>query len=115
MIPPKLHGVIDYLIVSFLLLSPTLFSMDQRVSLYTYILACFHLLTTLFTNFSGGLLKIIPLYVHGFIELLTGSGAIIMACTILKYNEAGEFFYTGFGIFILAVYMASDYEKPSAR
>jgi hypothetical protein len=62
-ISPKIHGVIDYLVVLFLLLSPTIFGFDGLIAVFTYALGAVHLILTLLTNFDAGLFKIIPLWI----------------------------------------------------
>ena len=110
-ISPKLHGIIDYLVVVFLLASPILFGLSHEIGLYTYALAVVHLLLTILTDFNAGLLKVIPLPIHGFIELIVGVALIIIAFTLLKNDMAAHMFYAGFGIAVLAVYLLSDYRK----
>ena len=66
----KIHGIIDYLVVAFLLVSPSLFHLPEITALFTYILGGIHLVLTISTNFEMGLLKIIPLVLHGWIELI---------------------------------------------
>jgi hypothetical protein len=43
-ISPKLHGILDYVLIIFLYVSPILFSMAKDTATYTYILATVHLL-----------------------------------------------------------------------
>jgi hypothetical protein len=111
-ISPKVHGIIDYLVVLFLLASPTLFGLSHEIRLYTYALAIVHLLLTVFTNYNAGLVKVIPLPIHGFIELIVGIGLIVVAFTLLKNDMTAHMFYAGFGIAVLVVYLLSDYRNP---
>ncbi|HET9055459.1 MAG TPA: hypothetical protein VFN30_01300, partial [Chitinophagaceae bacterium] len=66
----KLHGIIDYLVVLFLWLSPTIFDLPQVTSIFTYALGGVHLVLTATTNFELGIIKIVPVKVHGMIELI---------------------------------------------
>ena len=66
----RIHGIIDYGVVIFLWLSPTFFGLPQITALFTYILGGVHLALTILTDFEMGLLKIVPLKVHGWIELI---------------------------------------------
>jgi hypothetical protein len=45
----KIHGIIDYLVVAFLLLSPSLFALPNYSSTFSYTLGGIHLLLTIFT------------------------------------------------------------------
>jgi hypothetical protein len=113
-ITPKLHAVIDYLVVVFLLASPMIFGMTGNLALCTYALGIVHFMLTIFTNFSGGAFKIIPLAVHGFIELIVGIALIIIASTLLKDAPLGKPFYMGFGIAVLVVFLFTDYKGNKA-
>jgi len=109
-ISPKIHGIIDYLVVVFLLASPTLFGFTGLLSCFTYALGGVHLALTLLTDFSGGLFKIIPLPIHGLIELVVGIALIVIAYTLFKDIAAGKLFYTVFGAAVLLVFVVTDYK-----
>jgi cadmium resistance protein CadD (predicted permease) len=109
-ISPKIHGIIDYLVVLFLFISPTVFNMAHSVAVFTYALGAIHLVLTLLTNFSAGLVKLIPLPLHGLIELVVGIALVALAFTWLKDDETAKLFYTGFGAAVLAVFFLSDYK-----
>ena len=109
-INPKLHGIIDYLVVVFLLASPTIFGMTGNLAMYTYALSVVHLLLTLLTD-GVGIVKIIPLPVHGFIEFVVGVALVILSFTVLKNDVLGKTFYSAFGIAVLVVFLFSDYKN----
>jgi hypothetical protein len=104
-ISPKLHGIIDYLVVLFLFASPTLFTMSADIATYTYILCVTHLLLTILTNYSYGIFKLIPLQLHGLIELVVGVALVVIAFTVLKYDERASRFYEWFGLAVLVVFI----------
>ncbi|GAB3933427.1 hypothetical protein [Mucilaginibacter myungsuensis] len=112
-ISPKLHGIIDYLVVIFLLASPTIFGMTGMLSTGTYALGVVHLILTLLTDFSGGVVKLIPLALHGLIELVVGIALVVIAFTLLKGDAVGELFYTAFGAAVLVVFFTTDYKGAS--
>ncbi len=56
-ISPKVHGIIDYLVVVFLLASPLIFGFTWRVDLVTYALYVVRLVLKLFTNYTPGFIK----------------------------------------------------------
>ncbi|MDB5124539.1 MAG: hypothetical protein JWP94_2668 [Mucilaginibacter sp.] len=109
-ISPKIHGIIDYLVVVFLLASPSIFGFMGHVALFTYALAGVHLLLTILTNYSAGVVKIIPLPVHGLIEFIAGLLLIIMAVTLLNNYPDAKLFYTIFGAVILVTFLITDYK-----
>jgi hypothetical protein len=108
-ISPKIHGIIDYLVVIFLLASPTLFGFTGFIATFTYALAGIHLLLTILTNYNAGLLKIIPLPLHGLVELIVGIVLIILAYKIFSDTQTGKIFYACFGLAVLLVWLLSDY------
>ena len=111
-IPPAIHGLIDYLAVIFLALSPTLFELSGFVSSITYVLAVVHFLLTVLTDFSAGWVKLIPLRAHGLIELVLGI-VLLFLPQIFGFSDmpAESNFYQGFGIAVLVVWVLSDYRK----
>jgi hypothetical protein len=113
-ITPKLHGIIDYLVVIFLLASSSLFGFTGFIAAFTYVLAGVHLLLTILTNYNAGLLKIIPLPAHGLIELIVGIALIILAFKTFSDTYIGEIFYGCFGVAVLAVWALSDYNYKVA-
>ncbi|MEO6131331.1 MAG: hypothetical protein ABIQ02_05755 [Saprospiraceae bacterium] len=112
----KIHGVIDYLVVVFLLLSPTLFGMGEVTATFTYVLAVIHLLLTITTNFEFGLLKIIPFKIHGMIELIVSIALIGVAFYLGSLEgELARNFYIGFGIAVFLTWLITDYKTSSEK
>ena len=107
---PRIHGIVDYFSVLFLLISPQLFEMENNGSAFAYILAIVHLLLTLFTNFQAGVFKIIPLKIHGLIELLVSIG---LAGIAIWFRNVGEFvsfyFYLVFSVALIIIWLVSEY------
>lgn len=113
-ISPKLHGVIDLLVVVFLLASPTIFNFTGLLATFTYALAGVHLVLTLLTDFGMGVIKVIPLQVHGAIELIVGVVLIVLAYTLFNDPaQIGKLYYTAFGAAVLLTWLFSDYKKPA--
>jgi hypothetical protein len=111
LINAKVHGMIDYLVVIFLLLSPALFALSPFVSTITYTLAGVHFLLTILTDFPYGLVKIIPFKIHGLIELLV-SLLLIALPWILGFDEQtnDRHFYMAFGGAVLLTWLLTDYQ-----
>jgi len=68
----KTHGILDYTIVAIFALAPTILNLSEGPMLLAYLLAIVHLSMTLLTDFSMGVVKIIPLKLHGTIEFIVG-------------------------------------------
>jgi hypothetical protein len=110
-ISPRIHGIIDFLVVLFLIISPLVFKMVSFVAIFTYALAIIHLVLTLLTDFSAGVLKIIPFPLHGVIELIVGIALIILANKLFKDTGGpGQVFYTCFGAAVLLTWLFTDYK-----
>lgn len=105
-----MHGILDYLTVLFLLLSPTLFEMQTTGSVFTYVLAIVHLLLTLATDFRPGIFKVIPLKIHGLIELIV---SVLLIGVAIWFRVAGDTvsfsFYLIFSVILIVVWTLSDY------
>lgn len=106
------HGVIDYLVVIALLLSPSFFGMDSLVANLTYSIAGIHLVLTVLTRFKLGLIKMIPLRVHGLVELVVGIVLLFVPWIFGFPNDpVGSNFYFGFGGAVLLVWILTDYRE----
>ena len=114
-ISPAIHGIIDILVVIFLLMSPTLFGFTELVVRFTYALATIHLILTLLTIYDVGIFKVIPLSLHGLIELIVGFVLIILAYTWFRHNATGKLYYIIFGTIVLLTWFCTDYSEIEAK
>jgi hypothetical protein len=111
MISSRLHGILDYLLIIFLLASPALFKMEGNLCSFTYSLAAIHFLLTILTRFELGIIKIIPFPLHGLIEFF-----VAIALTLLSFwfnkngNTLGYHFYLYFAIAIMLVFILTDFK-----
>lgn len=112
----KVHGILDYATVVFLLLSPTLFAMDGTLATFTYILGVVHFLLTILTAFEPGLIRIIPFRVHGWIELVV---AVALTGVAFWFNSIGNttgfYFYLLLAVVIFVVYLLTDFTSASLQ
>lgn len=111
LISPKLHGIIDYMLIIFLYASPTFFAMQKDVATYVYLLATAQLILTVITDYSFGMFRMVPLKVHQFIELAISLGMIVAAFALFQYDERTQPYFAGLGIFWLIVVVFTDYSK----
>jgi hypothetical protein len=108
----KTHGAIDYLVVVFLFLSPTLFGLKDITTTFTYVLAAIHLLLTITTKFEFGLVKIIPFKIHGVIELIVS--IVLIGVAFYLGNLEGQLsrnFYLSFGVAVFITWLITDYKN----
>lgn len=108
----KIHGVIDYLVVIFLWLSPSIFNLPEITSTITYIIGAIHLTLTVLTKYELGIIKVIPLKVHGWIELIV-SIALIGVAFFLGSEEGNlsRNFYIGFALAVFLTWLITDYQS----
>ena len=114
-ISPKVHGIIDYLVVIFLLASPTIFGFTGLLATFTYALAIVHLLLTILTNYNLGLIKVIPFTFHGTIEFIVGVALIVIAYTLFNDNAVGKLFYVIFGTVVLLTWLVTIYHAKTVK
>jgi len=108
----KIHGIIDYLVVLFLWLSPTLFDLPDTTSIFTYILGGVHLFLTVSTEFEAGFLELIPLKVHGWIELIVSIALVGVAFYLGNLEgEQSRNFYLGFAAAVFLTWLITDYSQ----
>ena len=110
-ISSKLHGILDYIVVIFLLVSPTIFKMECPVSCFTYSLAGVHFLLTILTRFELGLIKVIPFPVHGIIEFFVAIGLALASFWFNRNgNVLGFYFYLYCAVAIMIVFILTDFK-----
>lgn len=111
-ISSKLHGILDYSVVIFLLASPTIFKMEGNLCTFTYALAAMHFLLTILTRFELGIIKIIPFPIHGLIEFFV---AIALALISFWFNSngnaSGYHYYLYFAIAIMLIFVITDFKE----
>jgi hypothetical protein len=106
------HGVIDYVSVVGLLLAPTLFGLAGPAAILAYALAGIHLTMTVLTAFPAGLVKLVPLKLHGMVEIVVGLSLVVLPWVlggVADLGSVGRLFYTGFGAVLIAVWFVTDY------
>lgn len=108
-ISPKIHGIIDYLLVVVLLCSPVFFGFTGTLAIFTYALGAVHLLLSILTDYPLGVFKAIPVTIHATIEVLVGAILIVLAYTLFNENPDGKLFYVIFGTVILLTWLVTDY------
>lgn len=110
----KIHGIVDYLFVLFLFASPTIFGLEERAELFTYLLGSVHLMVTFFTNFEYGIVRIILFKHHGWIELIVSFALVGVAIYLGKVeNEVSKNFYFALAILVFLTWLITDYKSET--
>ncbi|HWH40470.1 MAG TPA: hypothetical protein VNU21_11570 [Usitatibacter sp.] len=109
---PRIHAALDYLSVLVLVLAPTLFGLNDVAATGAYALAAIHLALTLLTDFPGGVMKVVPLRVHGAVEIVVGVLLVLAPLVIPAATDlgmSGRIFFIGFGAVLVVVWAITDY------
>ena len=103
------HGILDYVTVALFVLAPSLFGFTGTAAIISYALAGIHLAMTLLTNMPLGVIKIIPMKLHAFVEMLVGPVLVVGALAFPALVADGRGFFIAVGIVIIAVWLLSHY------
>lgn len=107
-IDPLVHGIVDYATVVVFALAPRLCPLEGLAACLAYALAAIHLTLTVVSNFPGGLWRVLPFRIHGWVEAAAGP-VILLAPYVLGFDPAGRVFYTVMGIAIILAGRLTDY------
>ncbi len=106
------HGVADYAVVVFLLLSPMLFGLEGMAATITYALGIVHLILTITTRFPLGLVKLIPFHIHGIIELVVSIAFVGVAFWLGSTGDTlARTFFLCFAVAVFLVWLITDYRS----
>ena len=108
-----MHGVLDYAVVTFFLAAPSLFGLAGLPAVIAYALAGIHLLLTVATDFPPGVVKLVPLPVHGGIEFAV-SLLLPALPWLLRFaaDPTARNLYVGAGAAIFVTWLITDYREP---
>lgn len=113
---PIAHGSLDYVLVAIFLLAPSVVDFGGPAALLAYALGLVHLAVTLATAFPLGLFRVIPMAVHGAIEVVV---ALLLVVLPWRSGDALPFragiFFTAAGLVIFALWLVSDMRGARAR
>ena len=111
-ISPTVHGAIDYLAVVIFAAAPAVIGLSGWPAALSYALAGIHLLMTLLTDFPAGVIKVIPIVLHQWVERIVGPVLVILA--LVSMTEAARAFFVAMGIIIFAVERLTAYRSTTA-
>ena len=111
-ISPTVHGAIDYLAVVIFAGAPAVIGLSGWPAALSYALAGIHLLMTLLTDFPAGVIKVIPIVLHQWVERIVGPVLVILA--LVSMTEAARAFFVAMGVIIFAVERLTAYRSTAA-
>ncbi len=113
---PKIHGYLDYGVVILFLAAPTLLGLTGIPAIIAYTLAVVHLLVTVITAFPLGFVQLLPLPLHGTIELVVSFALIALPWVFgFASDLAARSFYIAAGVLIFAVWLITDYKAIAIK
>jgi hypothetical protein len=112
-ISPTVHGAIDYVAVVIFAVAPAVIGLSGWPAALSYALAGVHLLMTLLTDFPAGVIKVIPIVLHQWVERIVGPVLVILAFILMAETPARAFF-VAMGIIIFAVERLTAYRSTAA-
>ena len=108
------HGLFDYGIFIFLLFAPSVLKLTHIDALAVFSLGFIYLVFTVVTHYSAGLISLIDLEVHGWVEF-------ILSIALLSSSYFFEGFFShltlkvffGLGTVLIWIWVFSDYTNES--
>jgi hypothetical protein len=113
-ISPQEHGVLDYPLAAVLIAGPLAIDFDYTAA--TVIALAFGgiaVVQAFATNWSTGIVKVIPPLVHGYVDVIMLFALIILPfCVGFSYRTGALLFYVIAGAGALAATLATRFESP---
>lgn len=113
LLTPTRHGWADYLTVAVLALAPPVVGLEGVAVTACWVLAVVHLLLTVTTAFPPGLVPVVPLNVHGVVEVLVGVVLALGAAVVGAFTDVldgrGTLLLVVIGLVILLVWALTEY------
>jgi len=107
------HGVIDYLMVILLAIGPGVVGFtNHRLAMFCYALAAVHFLLTIITRFPLGVLKTLPFWLHGTIEIIVAVLLVILPW-LANFSKGvlSRNFFVAIGVLIAVIWALTDYRS----
>jgi hypothetical protein len=115
LIPPRLHGWLDDLVVLTYLAGALLLHLSGLATAVAFGGAAVHFALTRLTNYPQGTWKVIPFRVHAFIEL--GEGLLVLGATLALLGGLAlpsRLFLISMGLSQFVAFAFSDYGPVTA-
>ena len=107
----KTHGFLDYITVIVFAAIPKVLGLEGIPEYLSYTLAGVHFLMTILTNFELGIVKIIPLKVHAWVEMAVGPALVVIPWVLgFSGDMKARIFFMAAGIVIILVGRLSQYK-----
>ena len=108
----SLHGAIDYRAVLIFAAAPAVIGLSGWPAVLSYALAGVHLLMTLLTDFPAGVIKVVAVTLHNWVERTVGPVLIILAFVPLNgATQNARIFFGIMGVVIFTVERLTAYRS----
>jgi len=115
-IGPVSHGIIDYVIAILLAIGPSVAGFAGKQAVWSYLFAAMLFAMSVVTRYPLGIIKVVALALHGFVELL-------IAICLITAPWYGNFiagvhsrnFYWTIGLLMLVLWFLTDFRGMRDR
>ena len=111
LIPPQVHGILDYPLAAVLIAGPLVLDFDYKAA--TVIALAFGggaAILAVGTNWATGIVKVIPPLLHGYVDLIVTVALIVLPFAVgLSYRTNALLFYVIVGAGGLAATLATRF------
>ncbi len=116
LLSPRIHGALDLLLGVAFLAAPSLFGLPRLPEALCYVFAALHLLMTAVTAFPLGVVRSMPLTIHGALEFLV---ALLLVAspwlTGFDQHETARNVFVILGVGLFSVWLVTDYQAEVAH
>lgn len=107
LIPPKVHRIIDFLMVAVFAVAPFLIELNTRTHMGSFALAALILVLALLTRAPGETSRPVSMKMHKMLDI--GLGAVMVAVPLIRqWTGDSRWFYLATGAAILVVALLTD-------
>jgi hypothetical protein len=113
-VPPQVHGVLDYPLAAVLIAGPLVLDFDYTAAtVIGLVLGGAATVLAVGTNWTTGIVKVIPPLLHGYVDVLATIALIVLPFAVgFSYRTNALLFYVIVGAGGLAATLATRFESP---
>lgn len=112
----KAHGILDFVTVAAFAIIPTVVGLSGIPAILCYVLSAVHFLMTILTDFPFGLIRVLPVRIHKFVESVVGPTLLVMPWLLgFSGDPAARYVFIAAGLVVILVGLLSDYFETGKR
>jgi hypothetical protein len=115
-VPPQVHGVLDYPLAAVLIAGPLVLDFDYTAAtVIALVLGAAATVLAVGTNWTTGIVKVIPPLLHGYVDVLATIALIVLPFAVgFSYRTNALLFYVIVGGAGLLATLATRFESTGA-